>query len=122
MKKSELRQIIREEIQVITESGKYKEIFKFELQDENGGNQTTLRVYQPEGTYDLDYSYYLGWGSSGVGYSIQNMSLKKPLPPHSYGFRSTDGLRRAIASSLDSASRNSSTYIARYVKYNDIAK
>ncbi len=44
-----------------------------------GGNSKTLSVRLNEDN-TLSYSYYGGWQSSGMGFSISNMQLRDSLP------------------------------------------
>ena len=59
-----------------------KHLITYRLYDKSygvGGNSKTLSVLLNEDN-TLSYSYYGGWQSSGMGFSISNMQLRDSLP------------------------------------------
>ena len=63
------------------------------------GNSKTLSVILREDN-TLGYSYYGGWQNGGMGFSIDNMQLKKSLPMGARNFKTTKKLHEEIVSIL----------------------
>jgi hypothetical protein len=63
------------------------------------GNSKTLSVVLREDN-TLSYNYYGGWQGSGMGFSISNMQLKRPLPIGIRNFKKVEDLDKEIQSIL----------------------
>lgn len=75
------------------------------------GNSKTLSVRLNEDN-TLSYSYYGGWQSSGMGFAISNMQLKRSLPLGARNFKTVEDLHQEIVSVLETGvgSRRISTF------------
>lgn len=83
------------------------------------GNAKTLEVKQNDDN-TLDYLYYGGWQSNGMGFSISNMQLKRSLPFSINKFKNTEELIVEIMECL--ATGVGSNRIRAYEIINEIAK
>jgi len=63
------------------------------------GNSKTLSVVKRDDN-TLDYSYYGGWQSSGSGFSISNMQLRRSLPLSVNIYKNVQELNNEIVSVL----------------------
>jgi hypothetical protein len=63
------------------------------------GNPKTLSVLlRNDNTFT--YSFYGGWQESGMGFSISNLQLGRPLPIGARNFKKVEALHREIESIL----------------------
>jgi hypothetical protein len=59
------------------------------------GNPKTLSVLlRDDNTFT--YSFYGGWQESGMGFSISNLQLQRPLPIGARNFRKVEDLHKEI--------------------------
>jgi hypothetical protein len=65
----------------------------------NEGNSKTLSVVKRDDN-TLDYSYYGGWQSSGSGFSISNMQLRRSLPLSVNSYKNVQELNNEIVGVL----------------------
>lgn len=63
------------------------------------GNAKTLAVKLREDN-TIGYSFYGGWQSSGMGFAISNLQLKKSLPIGARNFKTVEELDAEIQSVL----------------------
>ena len=75
------------------------------------GNAKTLSV-RLNADNTLSYSYYGGWQSSGMGFAISNMQLRRSLPLGARNFKTVEDLHQEIVSILATGvgSRKISTF------------
>jgi hypothetical protein len=65
---------------------------------ESGNSKTLAVTLRPDNT--IGYSYYGGWQSSGMGFAISNMGMRKELPMSINRFKSVEELEAGIVSCL----------------------
>ena len=63
------------------------------------GNSKTLWVSLREDN-TISYSYFGGWQTSGMGFAIENMQLRKSLPIGIRNFKKVEDLHHEIVSVL----------------------
>lgn len=86
------------------------------------GNAKTLSVLLDNDNC-LSYVYYGGWQSSGMGFSISNMQLRKSLPTSISKFKNSNELHEEIKSVLATglgANKISSYEILNEIKQNKL--
>jgi hypothetical protein len=81
------------------------------------GNSKTFSV-RLNGDNTLSYSYYGGWQSSGMGFSISNMQLERSLPLGARNFKTVEDLHQEIVSIL--ATGVGSSKISTFEILNDL--
>ena len=81
------------------------------------GNSKTLWVSLREDN-TISYSYFGGWQTSGMGFAIENMQLRKALPIGVRNFKKVEDLHQEIVSVL--ATGVGSNQISSFEILNDL--